>query len=129
MIFLAHYFVFPLVFLILCYINEVLAIMKAAEGLGMTNGEYAFVTLDLNTDVFYKDGQWTGNEGKGSRFPDELNGIIDLSVYRPELSEEFKYKYKKMEGLLDPTIKTKLYREVSGAEFCFFNVQFFLLIF
>ena len=86
--------------------------MKAAKSLGMANGEYAFITLDLNTDVFYKDGQWTGNEGKGSKFPDELNGIIDLSVYRPELSEEFKNRYKEMEDMLVPSIKTKLYHKV-----------------
>lgn len=101
-----------LVFLILCYINEVLAIMKAAKSLSMANGEYAFITLDLNTDVFYKDGQWTGNEGKGSKFPDDLNGIIDLSVYRPELSEEFKNRYKEMEDMLVPSIKKKLYHKV-----------------
>ena len=94
--------------------------MKAAKSLGMTKGDYAFITLDLNTDVFYKDGEWTGNQGKGSRFPDELNGIIDLSVYRPELSEEFKNKYKEMENVLDPSIKTKLYHEVGGAAYLLF---------
>ncbi|KAJ7392264.1 hypothetical protein OS493_013643 [Desmophyllum pertusum] len=101
------------VFLILCYINEVRAIMEAAESLDMTKGEYAFITLDLNTDVFYKDGQWTGNNGKGSRFPDILNGIIDLSVYRPEVSEEFKKRYKEMENQLEPSIKTNLHHEPS----------------
>ena len=90
--------------------------MKAAESLDMTNGDYAFITLDLNTDVFYKDGQWTGNDGKDSKFPDILNGIIDLSVYRPELSEDFKRKYKEMENRLEPSIKTALYREVRDAE-------------
>ena len=101
------------VFLILCYINEVLAIMKAADSLDMTNGDYAFITLDLNTDVFYKDGQWTGNEGKDSTFPNVLNGIIDLSVYRPELSEDFKKKYQEMiENQLEPSIKRNLHPEV-----------------
>lgn len=100
------------VFLILCYINEVVAIMKAAESLDMTNGDYAFVTLDLNTDVFYNDGQWTGNEGKESKFKDILNGIIDLSVYRPELSAEFKRSYKEMENQLESSIKTALHHEV-----------------
>lgn len=90
--------------------------MKAAESLDMTNGDYAFITLDLNTDVFYKDGQWTGNDGKDSKFPETLNGIIDLSVYRPELSEDFKRKYKEMENRLEPSIKTALYRKVRDAE-------------
>ena len=103
---------FP-VFLILCYINEVLDIMKTAERLGMTKGDYAFITLDLNTDVFYKDGQWSGNEGKGSKFPTELNGIIDLSIYRPEIYEEFKMKYETMKNTLDPVIRSKLYHEVT----------------
>ena len=86
--------------------------MKEAQSLGMTNGRYAFITLDLNTDVFYKDGQWTGNQGSGSEFPDELTGIIDLSVYRPDLSEEFKMAYKNKEDALEPAIKTKLYHKV-----------------
>ena len=102
----------PSVFLILCYINEVVSIMETAERLGMTNGEYAFITLDLNTDVFYKNGKWTGNEGWGSKFPNILNGIIDLSVYRPEISMEFKKKYKDMENKLEVSIKAKLYNEV-----------------
>ncbi|CAH3045236.1 unnamed protein product [Porites lobata] len=101
------------VFLILCYINEVLDIMKTAERLGMTKGDYAFITLDLNTDVFYKDGQWSGNQGKGSKLPIELNGIIDLSIYRPEIYEEFKMKYETMKNTLDPVIRSKLYLEVS----------------
>ena len=115
----SYSFVFFVVFLILCYINEVLDIMRAAESLGMTKGEYAFITLDVNSDVFYKDGRWTGNEGNGSKFPDELNGIIDLSVYRPEISEEFKKNYKKMENLLDTRIKSKLYDKVGGSLFVF----------
>lgn len=102
----------PSVFLILCYINEVVSIMETAERLGMTNGEYAFITLDLNTDVFYKNGKWTGNEGRGSKFPNILNGIIDLSVYRPEISMEFKKKYRDMENKLEASIKAKLYNEV-----------------
>ena len=102
----------PSVFLILCYINEVVSIMETAERLGMTNGEYAFITLDLNTDVFYKNGKWTGNEGWGSKFPNILYGIIDLSVYRPEISMEFKKKYKDMENKLEASIKAKLYNEV-----------------
>lgn len=111
-------------FLILCYINEVLAIMKAAESLGMTNGDYAFITLDLNTDVFYNDGQWTGNEGKDSKFPDILNGIIDLSVYRPELSEDFKKKYKEMAvNQLEPSIKRNLHPEVKGRDV--YHILFF----
>lgn len=111
-------------FLILCYINEVLAIMKAAESLGMTNGDYAFITLDLNTDVFYNDGQWTGNEGKNSKFPDILNGIIDLSVYRPELSEDFKKKYKEMAvNQLEPSIKRNLHPEVKGRDV--YHILFF----
>ena len=96
--------------------------MQAAHSLGMANGEYAFITLDLNTDVFYKDGQWSGNEGKGSNFPDELNGIIDLSVYRPELSEEFKTRYKEMEDMLALSIKTKLYHKVGAARLFVFPV-------
>lgn len=102
----------PSVFLILCYINEVVSIMETAERLGMTNGEYAFITLDLNTDLFYKNGKWTGNEGWGSKFPNILNGIIDLSVYRPEISMEFKQKYRDMENKLEASIKAKLYNEV-----------------
>lgn len=86
--------------------------METAERLGMTNGEYAFITLDLNTDVFYKNGKWTGNEGRGSKFPNILNGIIDLSVYRPEISMEFKKKYRDMENKLEASIKAKLYNEV-----------------
>ena len=86
--------------------------METAERLGMTNGEYAFITLDLNTDVFYKNGKWTGNEGGGSKFPNILNGIIDLSVYRPEISMEFKKKYRDMENKLEASIKAKLYNEV-----------------
>ena len=86
--------------------------MEAAETLDMRNGDYAFVTLDLNTDVFYTDGQWTGNEGKDSKFSDILNGIIDLSVYRPELSAEFKRRYKEMENQLESSIKTALHHEV-----------------
>lgn len=86
--------------------------MKIAERLGMTKGDYAFITLDLNTDAFYKDGQWSGNEGKGSKFPTELNGIIDLSVYRPEIYEEFTMKYNTMKNTLDPLIRSKLYSEV-----------------
>ena len=86
--------------------------MKEAQSLGMTNGEYAFITMDMNTDVFYKDGQWTGNQGSGSKFPDELTGIIDLSVYRPGLSEEFKMTYKEKEDTLEPSIKTILYHKV-----------------
>lgn len=93
--------------------------MKTAERLGMANGEYAFITVDLNTDVFYKDGRWTGNEGKGSKFPDILNGIIDLSVYRPELSIEFKKKYKEMKNELDPSIQAKLYHEVRHEDVLF----------
>ena len=89
--------------------------MRTAKSLGMTKGEYAFITLDVNSDVFYKDGQWTGNEGRGSRFANELNGIIDLSVYRSEISEEFKKNYKTMENLLDSSIKSKLYHEVEGS--------------
>ena len=102
----------PSVFLILCYIDEVVSIMETAERLGMTNGEYAFITLDLNTDLFYKNGKWTGNEGWGSKFPNILNGIIDLSVYRPEISMEFKKKYRDMENKLEASIKAKLYNEV-----------------
>ena len=86
--------------------------MKTAERLGMTKGDYAFITLDLNTDVFYKDGQWSGNERKGSKFPTELNGIIDLSIYRPEIYEEFKMKYETMKNTLDPVIRSKLYHVV-----------------
>ena len=86
--------------------------METAKRLGMTNGEYAFITLDLNTDVFYKNGQWTGNEGKDSSFSNILNGIIDLSVYRPELSMEFKQKYRDMGNKLEASIKEKLYSEV-----------------
>ena len=86
--------------------------MKTAERLGMTKGDYAFITLDLNTDMFYKDGQWSGNEGKGSNFPTELNGIIDLSVYRPEIYEEFKMRYNKMKNTLDAFIMSKLYPKV-----------------
>ena len=92
--------------------KEVVSIMETAERLGMTNGEYAFITLDLNTDVFYKNGKWTGNEGWGSKFPNILNGIIDLSVYRPEISMEFKKKYRDMENKLEASIKAKLYNEV-----------------
>ena len=100
-------------FLILCYINEIVAIMKAAESLGMTNGDYAFITVDLNTDVFYKNGQWTGNDGENSTFPDILNGIIDLSVYRPELSADFKKKYKEMAAnQLEPSIRRTLHPEI-----------------
>ena len=105
------------VFLILCYIDEVLAIMKAADSLGMTNGDYAFITVDLNTDVFYNDDQWTGNEGEDSRFPDILNGIIDLSVYRPELSEDFKKKYKEVAvNQLEPSIKINLHSKVKSKD-------------
>ena len=86
--------------------------MEAAKALGMTNGDYAFVTLDLNTDVFYNDGQWSGNEGEGSRFSSALDGIIDLSVYRPELGNEFKRSYDVAVNELRPSIKNKLFKEV-----------------
>ena len=91
--------------------------MKTAERLGMTKGDYAFITLDLNTDVFYKDGQWSGNQGEGSKLPTELNGIIDLSIYRPEIYEEFKMKYETMKNTLDPVIRSKLYPEVRTRQF------------
>ncbi|EDO27372.1 predicted protein, partial [Nematostella vectensis] len=96
------------VFLLLCYVNQVTDIMRAAKNLGMTNGDHAFVTIDLNTDVFYSNGRWTGNDGPGSQFSQDLNGIVDLSVDRPLLSEDFKARYRAMGSALVPEVRQYL---------------------
>ena len=89
--------------------------MKAAKKLEMLNGNFAFLTLDLSSDVFYTGGQWTGNtEGRTADFSQELNGIIDLSVHRPTVTEEFKRQYKDMESKLPIDVRTLLDAEVGN---------------
>ena len=89
--------------------------MKAAKKLEMLNGNFAFLTLDLSSDVFYTGGQWTGNtEGRTADFSQELNGIIDLSVHRPTVTEEFKRQYKDMESKLPIDVRTLLDAKVGN---------------
>ena len=89
--------------------------MKAAKQLDMVSGNFAFITLDLNTDVFYKDGRWTGNEGENStRFPEELNGIVDLSVYRPAVSKDFEQRYNLAKKVVQADIRPFLVDNVSS---------------
>ena len=96
--------------------------MRAAKGLGMTNGHFAFVTLDLNTDAFYKNGVWTGTEGENSTlFPPDLDGIVDLSVHRPSVSGEFSQRYKNAMRSVQADIVPLLTNNVSfywGNFFC-----------
>ncbi|XP_031572375.1 atrial natriuretic peptide receptor 1-like [Actinia tenebrosa] len=96
------------VILLLCYVNDVAEFMYAAKKLGMTDGSYAFVTIDLNTDVFYSNNNWTGNEGPGTQYDQGLDGILDLSVKRPVLTRDFLGRYHGMKSSLPSHIQSQL---------------------
>lgn len=87
--------------------------MTIAKRLKMTDGEFAFVTVDLKTDLFYTNGKWTGYEGPGTQFAPGLNGILDLSVERPVLSKSFQDRYKEKVSSLPSDIQALMVSNVS----------------
>ncbi|KAK3742363.1 hypothetical protein QZH41_019299, partial [Actinostola sp. cb2023] len=101
------------VILLLAYIKDITEFMTIAKRLGMTDGSYAFITVDLNTDVFYANGKWTGHEGPGTQFDEVLNGILDLSVQRPILTKSFMDRYRGELHYLPKEIQIQLIPNIS----------------
>ena len=78
-----------LVILLVCYSRDATRLTLAAKKLGMHNGEYALIAIDLELSSKWDKEQWT----IGYRpIANVLNGVISIKVFKVNMkSNEFAY--------------------------------------
>ena len=72
------------VILLVCYSLEVAKLTLAAKQLGMHNGEYALIAIDLEVSSIWDTEEWT----IGYRpVVDVLNGMISIKVFKVNMKD------------------------------------------
>ena len=80
------------VFVMLCYGGDMRALMLHALDLGMLNGDYAFLTVNLLPSAAIGNNTFMGNDGRDADAALAFRGILSIHVREPttELWTEFK---------------------------------------
>ena len=87
---------FPVVFVMLCYGGDMRALMLVAHDLGMLNGDYAFLTVNLLPSAAIGNNTFMGNDGRDAEAALAFRGILSIYVREPttELWRSFKEDVK-----------------------------------
>lgn len=71
------------VFIMLCYGGDMRALMLYAYDLGMLNGDYAFLTVNLLPSAAIGNNTFMGNDGRDAEAALAFRGILSIHVREP----------------------------------------------
>lgn len=66
------------------YGADIRDLMLNAYDLGMTNGEYAFICVDLLQDAYVGADTWMANDGRDADAERSFNGLLNVHIKTPE---------------------------------------------
>ena len=90
------------VFVLLCYGGDIRALMLHALDLGMLNGDYAFLTVNLRPSAAFGNNSWMGNDGRDKDAAMAFRGILSIHVREPTTERWQYFKEEVRKRLADP---------------------------
>ncbi|XP_022107598.1 atrial natriuretic peptide receptor 2-like [Acanthaster planci] len=72
------------IFLLFAYGGDVRDLMLNSLDLGLINGEFAFVCVDLIEDAHYGRNTWMGDDGRDEDAAKAFNGLLNIHIKTPE---------------------------------------------
>lgn len=72
------------VFVLCAYGGDIREIMLNAKDLGLLNGKYAFIAVELNIDSHIGSKTWMGNDTRDKEALEAYNGILNVHLRTPD---------------------------------------------
>ena len=92
----------------LCYGGDMRALMLHALDLGMLNGDYAFLTVNLLPSAAIGNNTWMGDDGRDVEAATAFRGIVSIHVREPTSDQWHEFKHEVRERMRDPPFHINL---------------------